>query len=65
VHWFTDVLAGLIFGWTWFAVCSIAFGGRLLHFGAPAEQAQRAVESDQEHQQIVFSVDQRQQERSW
>ena len=39
VHWLTDVLAGLAFGWTWFAICSIAFGGRLLHFGAPAEQA--------------------------
>jgi membrane-associated phospholipid phosphatase len=39
VHWFTDVLAGLAFGWTWFALCSVAFGGRLLHFGAPAEQA--------------------------
>ena len=42
VHWFTDVLAGLAFGWTWFALCSIAFGGRLLHFGAPAEQAEEA-----------------------
>jgi membrane-associated phospholipid phosphatase len=45
VHWLTDVLAGLVFGWTWFAICSIAFGGRLLHFGAPAEQAHAIVEN--------------------
>lgn len=55
VHWFTDVLAGLAFGWGWFALCSVAFGGRLLHFGAPAEQAQRAVESDQQQQQTASS----------
>ncbi len=43
VHWLTDVLAGLLIGWSWFALCSIAFGGRLLRFGAPVEQAQRVV----------------------
>jgi undecaprenyl-diphosphatase len=37
VHWFTDVLAGFALGWTWFALISIAFGGRLFVFGAPAE----------------------------
>ncbi|MBW8825609.1 MAG: phosphatase PAP2 family protein [Acidobacteria bacterium] len=42
VHWFTDVLAGVITGWGWFALCSIAFGGRLLHFGAPVETAEQA-----------------------
>jgi undecaprenyl-diphosphatase len=45
VHWLTDVLGGLALGWTWFALCSIAFGGRLLHFGAPAEAAERVVTS--------------------
>ena len=35
VHWLTDVLAGLATGWAWFALCSLAFGGRLLDFGAP------------------------------
>lgn len=42
VHWFTDVLAGMALGWTWFAVCSIAFGGQLLRFGAPVAQAEAA-----------------------
>ena len=39
VHWTTDVLAGASLGWGWAALCSIAFGGRLLRFGAPAEKA--------------------------
>ena len=39
VHWLSDVVAGLALGWAWFAVCAIAFGGRLLRFGAPAEAA--------------------------
>ena len=36
VHWITDVLGGLALGWTWFAITTLAFGGRLLRFAAPA-----------------------------
>jgi membrane-associated phospholipid phosphatase len=38
VHWLSDVIAGLSLGWVWFALCAIAFGGRMLRFGAPAEK---------------------------
>src|SRR5215207_7558441 len=42
VHWLSDVLAGLALGSAWFEVCAVAFGGRLLRFGAAAEEARRA-----------------------
>jgi membrane-associated phospholipid phosphatase len=42
VHWLSDVIAGVSLGLGWFAVCSIAFGGSLLHFGTPAERAEAA-----------------------
>jgi len=45
VHWFTDVLAGLALGWGWFALCSIAFGGRILRFGLPVEVGEVAVKA--------------------
>jgi membrane-associated phospholipid phosphatase len=44
VHWLSDTIAGLAFGWAWFAACAIAFGGRLLRFGAPVENARQLVE---------------------
>ncbi len=44
VHWLSDTMAGLAFGWAWFAICAVAFGGRLLTFGAPVEAAAKAVE---------------------
>jgi undecaprenyl-diphosphatase len=42
VHWLSDVIAGLALGFGWFALCAIAFGGRLLRFGAPVEEAEEA-----------------------
>jgi undecaprenyl-diphosphatase len=40
VHWVTDVVGGVALGFGWFVVCSIAFGGALLHFAAPAERVE-------------------------
>ena len=45
-HWLTDVIAGLALGWACFALSSIAYGGRLLHFGAPVEQAGAVLATD-------------------
>jgi undecaprenyl-diphosphatase len=40
VHWLTDIVAGLALGWGWFTLVAIAFGGRLLRLGEPAERAE-------------------------
>jgi membrane-associated phospholipid phosphatase len=45
VHWLSDVIAGLALGWGWFAVCAIAFGGRILRFGAGAETVARVADA--------------------
>jgi undecaprenyl-diphosphatase len=45
VHWLSDVIGGLVLGWTWFALCGVAFGGRMLRFGIPVEAAQRTIEA--------------------
>ena len=49
VHWLTDVLAGLCLGWGWFALSSIAFGGRVMRFGAPVAVAEDVAEDVSVH----------------
>ena len=39
VHFFSDALAGFAIGLSWFGLCAVAFGGRLLSFGTPARVA--------------------------
>jgi len=39
LHWLSDVIGGLALGWAWFALCAIAFGGRLLRPTAAADIA--------------------------
>jgi membrane-associated phospholipid phosphatase len=45
VHWLSDVIAGLALGLAWFSICAIAFGGRLLRFGAAADEAARVADA--------------------
>jgi len=52
VHWLTDVIAGLLLGWGCFAMTSIAFGGRVMHFGQPVETAQRAAAANTTELQV-------------
>jgi undecaprenyl-diphosphatase len=43
VHWLTDVVAGLVLGWIWFAITSVGFGGRLVRFAEPIEAAEQVL----------------------
>jgi undecaprenyl-diphosphatase len=47
VHWLSDVIAGVALGWAWFAVCSVAFGGRVLRFGSAVEKAEQMAVSEE------------------
>ena len=51
VHWLSDVIAGLALGWAWFAVCAMAFGGRILRFGVAAETAARVADATEASRQ--------------
>ena len=54
VHWLSDVIAGAIFGWTWFVLVTVLFGGRILRFGEPAERvAEHTVAPAREDRQEV------------
>jgi membrane-associated phospholipid phosphatase len=58
LHWVSDVVAGLAFGWGWFAICAAAFGGWLLRLGAPVEQAagvERTARAGQAGRDVVRS----------
>ena len=45
VHWLTDVLAGVFTGWAWFAICSVAFGGRIMHFAEPVIEGEMVADA--------------------
>ena len=47
VHWLSDVTAGIFLGWAWFAVCSLAFGGRVLRFGEAVKRAEQVAVADE------------------
>jgi undecaprenyl-diphosphatase len=42
LHWLSDVIGGLALGWAWFALCAVAFGGRLLRPTAAVDTAAAA-----------------------
>ncbi len=41
VHWLTDVIAGVLVGWTWFLLVAVVFGGRIIRLGEPAAASGR------------------------
>jgi membrane-associated phospholipid phosphatase len=44
VHWVTDVIGGLALGWGWFALCSVAFAGRILRPAVATGTAEHAAQ---------------------
>ena len=57
VHWLTDVIGGLALGWAWFAICAVAFGGRILHLGVAVEVAARVAEPGGPPQRNAAHID--------
>lgn len=58
VHWLSDVVAGVLVGWTWFLLSTIAVGGRSLRLGEPAERI-AAERSEPAEQRPTTPVDRR------
>lgn len=58
LHWLSDVIGGLALGWSWFALCAIAFGGRLLIPTAAADIAAAEARSPQ-HKSVRTPVRER------
>jgi undecaprenyl-diphosphatase len=58
VHWLTDVVAGLVVGWTWFLLAAVIFGGRLQRFGEPFEEVAAIAHGydDDAHAAVVSGV---------
>lgn len=52
VHWLTDVIAGLVVGWTWFFLVALIFGGRVTRIGEPVERVNADVAPDIEHEGV-------------
>jgi membrane-associated phospholipid phosphatase len=46
VHWVSDVVAGVVVGWTWFLLAAVVFGGRLQRFGEPFEEVTALAHGD-------------------
>ena len=35
IHWWTDIVAGVAIGYSWFLICAVVFGGRAQRLGDP------------------------------
>jgi membrane-associated phospholipid phosphatase len=57
VHFFSDALAGFAIGLSWFGLCAVAFGGRLLSFGAPVQVATSPTEPPRVRTRAVTGPD--------
>jgi undecaprenyl-diphosphatase len=53
VHWLTDVVAGVVVGWTWFLLSTIVFGGHSLRLGEPAERIAAEAADPNDHRACV------------
>ncbi len=47
VHWTTDVIVGVLIGWSWFAICAVLFGGRRMRPADPIRIADTVADDTQ------------------